>query len=135
MASSSEKDGIDITKALDILSVRASEQEDGVKVPGEPGCGCAVPPSAKSMGQTINLCGETNPKEEDRESSLELRARCEAQVLQKELNDKEKDLEQTRKARRQEIQLKLESSSVSELLTALMEAQSKRVSTYREYDR
>jgi hypothetical protein len=124
-------EGIDIGKALDILSSRNSHDyhhshDDHSHHPG-PGCHVNVPEEVKYMGQTIDLNQESI-------SSVE-QAQKEVEEISHSIEVKREKLGQARWNREIEIRAKLESMSVGELLHAAMEAQESRVSAYRDYDR
>lgn len=108
--------GIDINKALSILSARSDPSENTPNKNND-GCGCChgseIPKNAKNLGQTIDLLtnnsGQAEVQEEQR---LEERAK-----------------------RLQRIHEELKSMNIKELLQAVLQAQQDRVATYREYER
>jgi hypothetical protein len=124
-------EGIDIRKALEILSSRNSHDhshshDHRSHQPG-PGCQVNAPEEAQSMGQTIDLNQESISSEEQ--------AQKEVEEISHSIEEKREELEQARLNRETEIRAKIESMSVRELLHAVMEAQEGRVLAYRDYDR
>jgi len=111
---SSAKDGIDIHKALDILSLRSSGEKNS-SVDHHHDCHKHAPEGGKAMGQTINLV--------DNDDSLPTH-----------IEDQRKDLQEKRKKREIEIRKRFESMKVLELLNSVMEAQEGRVAAYREFN-
>ena len=122
---SSHQNGIDIHKALSILSDRANPDNDGgsdSKHSHENCChGSKAPENAKEMGQTIDLMGS---------GSAEKVAISEEERQKEELRIKEE-----RAKRREEILKQLNSMKVGDLLRAVLTAQQDRVATYKDYER
>jgi hypothetical protein len=136
--------GIDIRKALEILSARSqvshhhhhhhhhnpsvgtgdSQQQQQQQCCG----GDTVPDNTIGMGQTIDLLAPATTK--DNESSTS--SRIDDQEV---LEEQRKLLEEERRKRRLEIQNELNAMSVRELLQQVMKAQQGRVATYRDYER
>lgn len=113
---SSSKKGIDIHKALEILSLRSSHDESVDHQNHSHDCQHHTPEGGEEMGQTIDLVQE------------------EVDSISKSLEERRKSLREDHAKRGEEIRSKLETMSVSELLNKVMEAQEDRVATYREYD-
>lgn len=109
--------GIDIRQALEILSLRSSEPhthsptENGDRA----GCHHSAPKEASQWGQQIDLGGEdiTDESVEARREKLEIE----------------------RAKRRIEIEEKLNSMSVKDLIGCVINSQHQRVVSYRTYDR
>jgi hypothetical protein len=122
--------GIDIRQALEILSSRSAHSHDdhhdqNNDIDGS--CHEHVPDEAKAMGQTIDLMTSAGGREEELNEDASGAA----------APGHEQDMEEKKKARRKRevaIKEKLQSMNVTDLLGAVMEAQSERVATYREYD-
>lgn len=131
-SNNNESGGIDIYQALDILSQRqphhshqprtttastTSTTNSTTTSEHDDACHNHIPNGGKDMGQNIHwMEGETT---EDIVASMEQQRRL---------------IDQERQSRLVTIQTKLESMSVSELVAAVLEAQTGRVETYREYD-
>ena len=124
-ASASPQPGIDIRQALDILSSRSCHSH-GHSHHSDSSCDVNIPKEATSMGQTIDLNQVTKFSEEQ---SLE-----DVQEIADSLEDKRKELNETRETRESEIRAKLETMTVQELLHEVMTAQEGRVICYRDYD-
>ena len=115
--------GIDIRKALDILSAR-SAQPDSEHHTHTDGC-ChthpdEVPTNAKSMGQTIDMLRENH-------AEVDEKAVEEAEALQKRVQEE-------REKRKLEMEQKIRSMSVKELIQCILEAQEQRVRAYTVYN-
>ena len=119
---SSSKDGIDITKALSILSDRSNPGESHSH-DKEGGCchGDSIPENAKAMGQTIDMMAQA-PSDV-------------VQVSEEERKQEEQRLKEQREKRQKEIREELGSMTVKELLKAVFNTQEGRVATYKEYER
>ena len=98
--------GIDIQQALEILAARSSCHHQH-----------EAPPNARDLGQVIDLTGglPTNHVQQ--------------------VEKFQKQVKEERARRHSELQKKLQSMEVKELLHSILEAQQERVRTYREYDR
>mmetsp|Transcript_25712 Transcript_25712/g.42779 ORF Transcript_25712/g.42779 Transcript_25712/m.42779 type:complete len:134 (-) Transcript_25712:802-1203(-) len=113
----SNRDGIDIVKALDILSMRAGDDHNhDHEHHGD--CHEHVPDGGKTMGQSIDM---TQTEEG-------------AKAIIESMESQRQELAEARRKRGTEIQATLESLTVRELLASVMETQTARVATYREYD-
>ena len=110
-----EKKGIDIRKALEILSVRSSESHTHLKN-GDGECHHDAPTEAIEWGQRIDIGGGETTADESIEITRE-------------------KLEIERSMRRVAIEEKLNKMSVKDLLDCVMNAQCQRVAGYRTYDR
>mmetsp|Transcript_11238 Transcript_11238/g.12872 ORF Transcript_11238/g.12872 Transcript_11238/m.12872 type:complete len:256 (-) Transcript_11238:12-779(-) len=114
--SSSKGDGINIQKALEILSLR--EGNSNVDHNGE----ChIIPEGGKEMGQTIHLVDTTA-------------ATTSTNNLSNFIQDEKHNLQEKRKKREIEIRKRFESMKITELLHSIMDAQEGRVRAYREYN-
>mmetsp|Transcript_16400 Transcript_16400/g.24176 ORF Transcript_16400/g.24176 Transcript_16400/m.24176 type:complete len:242 (+) Transcript_16400:107-832(+) len=113
---SSSKDGIDIQKALDILSLRTSDAGSVGHHDHSHDCQHHVPQGGQEMGQTIELVQD------------------EVESLSKSMEDQRKILQEEQKKTGEKIKEKLETMTVVELLNKVMESQEDRVAAYREYD-
>jgi hypothetical protein len=119
-APESSKDGIDIFEALGILSSRTGGGDDhdhshSHAAGGD--CQHHVPEGGTNMGQSIDLVSTED-----------------AQDIMKSMENQKQELADERTKRRAEIQATLESLTVRELLASVMDVQTARVATYREYD-
>lgn len=114
VASSSE--GIDIVKALGILSLRSGDDHEHTHDHGD--CHNHVPEGGKTMGQSIDMA----KSEED------------AKAIVESMENQRREIANARRKRGAEIQATLESLTIRELLTEILAAQSARVAAYREYD-
>jgi len=114
------KQGIDIRQALDILSARKSEAHSHTE-----NGGCHhhdAPEESKSMGQTIDLNKPAEPE-------------TPPETVDPDMEAQRQQLEEERAKRRIEIEEQLQSMTVKELIQAVTEAQQKRVTTYKDYDK
>jgi hypothetical protein len=112
----SQLEGIDVTHALEILSLRSSQnhQDDGHKPHDE--CHHHIPTGGNEMGQRIDMSASAS------EEAAEAMAPQQQELLQE------------RKRRQKEIRDELSRRTVFELVQGVMEAQQGRVIAYREYD-
>jgi hypothetical protein len=123
MSSTSENmssQGIDVQRALEILSQRSADDSTHSHSEHQHTIGCVhhASEATQSLGQQIDL----NPQER---SFYEEEASVKAQ--QRQLNEE-------REKRQAELHAKLEAMPVRELVQAVLEAQQQRVQTYRTYD-
>lgn len=134
---SSQQQGIDIRQALEILEARNSQGDlhDHCHHLPSAGCNVNVPEEAKSMGQTIDLNAPSATDESKSDLHEQKSEEDQAQAIAEDMEEKRKQLQEARKQREEEIRAELETMSVRELLSAVMESQSERVATYKEYDR
>jgi hypothetical protein len=110
---SSQKEGIDVRLALEILSERqSSSSSSSLQQSGDCDCHRNVPPQATSMGQVIDLDG---PSTSTSTSTAAVTTE--------------------RKERKEEIETKLLSMTEKDLLHTVLKAQEERVATYQRYDR
>jgi hypothetical protein len=120
---SSSQNGIDFRQAFEILASRQEQQNDsrhdrenhvhtGV-------CHHATPENGVSMGQVIDLAsvGKEDKNEDERMKAAQ------------------QQLQEERAKRKIQLQEKLSSMSIRELLNSLFEAQQQRVVTYKEYEK
>lgn len=130
----SNDEGIDIRQALEILSARSTSGDDhhhhhhpSAAAAAAGGCSHIhpqeVPANAKSMGQTIDLLRENNITD-----SAVVQQAQEAEALQNKVQEE-------RAQRKQELEQKIQSMTVKELLQSVLEAQQERVRTYGLYNR
>merc|ERR1712137_615515 len=108
----SSNNGIDVRKAMDILNSR-SQHHDHHSHSHE--CQHHKPEGGEEMGQTIDL--------------------MKANEIKGELEEKQRDLQKEREERSARIKEQLKKMSVKKLLREVLEAQTGRVTTYREYDK
>lgn len=131
-ASGSSSEGIDITEALSILSARS-------KTGGEFPNSKSVPDELKRRGQTINITEElefTNPANFatcDCATAEELDVNSENEFTGEE-DAKHEAMKQARIKRGEEINLKVRSMGISDLLGMIFGAQQERVATYKIYE-
>jgi hypothetical protein len=132
--------GIDIHKALEILSARSQvshhhhHHHDPSVGTGDSQqqqcCGSTtISDNTIGMGQTIDLLAPTTSKDKKSDESS---STTDDQEL---LEEQRKLLEEERRKRRLEIQNELNAMSMRELLQQVMKAQQGRVATYRDYER
>jgi len=139
-SSSQNKEGIDIRKALEILSARSSSGHDhphdgqhndenqlagdSIDSNNQTQCAChkdrSAPADGKNMGQVIDL---------DATASSEV-----VSQQHKTLEAVKQQLAQERSQRQAEIEKRFNSMTTRELLQAVLETQQQRVVTYRTYD-
>jgi len=72
------------------------------------------------MGQTLDLTSSATKQDAKEEKTTE---------------EQHEEMRNQRKERQQELQTRLASMSIRELLYSVLEAQSERVATYREFDK
>lgn len=138
------QNGIDIRKALDILSARShpppSSSVDRRHLHATPGAfssslgcpdcaGTKIPEEAKAMGQTILLHDEAT------KSGVSVSSNSTVAKDDDDLEEKRRALAEERSKRQEEILAQFQSMSVAELIQAVLGAQRERVATYREFDR
>jgi hypothetical protein len=141
--------GIDIRKALEILSARSQVSHhhhhhhhhhnpsvgtgDSQQQQQQQQCcgGDTVPDNTIGMGQTIDLLARATTKDKKSKESSTSSSIDDQEVLE----EQRKLLEEERRKRRLEIQNELNAMSVRELLQQVMKAQQGRVATYRDYER
>ena len=112
MSSENCAPGIDIQQALEILAARSSCQHRRDE---------EASPNAQNLGQVLDMSGSSD--------GVPVR-RQQVETLQKQHVQKKE-----RAQRQRQLQQKLNSMEVNELLQTILEAQQERVRTYREYDR
>lgn len=126
--------GIDIHKALDILAARSSTGHDhSHSHSNDVGCHAHQTEDKRFMGQTIDL---ESPTTSSGATTAQPQTTVEQQQQQQQ-NDTEairKEQEARRQQLAKELEVKLKSMSVKELLQTVMETQQQRVSTYTEYN-
>ena len=115
----SEK-GIDIRKALEILSTRSAEPHSHPEN-GDGGCHHNAPKAAIQWGQRIDLEGDTEDSHKD--------------TTDESIEAQREKLEGERAKRRVEIEEKLNSMSVKDLLGCVIQSQHQRVASYRTYNK
>jgi hypothetical protein len=127
----SSQQGIDIRDALEILSARSSEEHShGHSENGEPGCHHHAPKDSKTMGQTLDM----NEVEKQPESMME-ESNDDNDNSDQDVQAQQQQLDEERAKRRIEIEAQLQTMTLKELLHAVMDAQEKRVATYRDYEK
>jgi Tfp pilus assembly major pilin PilA len=129
MSGTSSKQGIDIRDALEILSARSSEEHSHSEN-GEPGCHHHAPKDANTMGQTLDM-NET----ENQPASIMDESNDDNDNSDQDVQVQQQQLDEERAKRRIEIEAQLQSMTLKELLHAVMDAQQKRVATYRDYEK
>ena len=122
-ANPASSEGIDIHKALEILSDRHSESNASSHSHshGKGGCCHGAPENAKNMGQIIDLMKIASNKVEN--------------SSQEERQKEEQRIKEERAKRRKEIHEQLSSMTATDLLKAVFTSQQDRVMTYKEYER
>jgi len=119
-ANPASSEGIDIHKALEILSDRHSESNASSHSHGKGGCCHGAPENAKNMGQIIDLMKIASNKVEN--------------SSQEERQKEEQRIKEERAKRRKEIHEQLSSMTATDLLKAVFTSQQDRVMTYKEYE-
>jgi hypothetical protein len=116
------KKGIDVRLALEILSARASSEEEHQE--NHHACQHAdISEVTKGMGQVIELDKSNGDDDSDPTTTIA------------DFDDRQKQLQAERDERRAAIQEKLQSMTITDLLGTVLEMQQQRVQTYRTYDR
>eukprot|EP00980_Cylindrotheca_fusiformis_P011796 scaffold2816_cov121-Cylindrotheca_fusiformis.AAC.12 len=115
MSAIKNNEGIDIQKALAILSARKTDPSDS-----DDGCGChgtRAPDDAKNLGQEIDLFGERSSRNAQEEQKVD-----------------EEKTQKERAKRKEDILNELKGMSLAELLRTLLKAQEDRVKAYNEFE-
>jgi hypothetical protein len=125
--------GINIHKALGILAARSSIGHDhSHSHSNDGGCHAYQTEDKRFMGQTIDLESPTT-----RSGATTAQPQTTVEQQQQQQKDTEairKEQEAKRQQRAKELEAKLKSMSVKELLQTVIETQQQRVSTYTEYN-
>ena len=123
--------GIDVREALEILAARSSRTHDHSRASDHhhsAACGChhgGIPTEdAVHWGQRISLGGEQDAKDEE-----------EAMAVSLSIEEQKERIAKERAERRIDVEQKLASMTVLELLQCVMGAQEERVATYRNYNK
>ena len=146
-----EKRGIDIHKALSILSARSTSSHDhhhhnhqnhsqvtttsgSASSSSNHACsgGChgdPIPDNVEGMGQTIDMLATKSDGGDNSESLKEKEQEEKQRMQQQQL------LEEQRLKRKQQIQRELDQMSTRELLQYVMKTQQERVAAYRDYEK
>jgi len=124
---SAKNKGIDFRQALEILASRSAQGHHHHH--SHDAC-ChhysrEAPPNARTMGQRIDLL----PDDTSSTTTTTTTAN------DKNAEELQNQVQEERARRKNEIDKALQSMSVRELLQSVMEAQQRRVETYRNYDR
>lgn len=160
-SSSSNKDGIDIRLALEILSQRTpttttTSHIDRLNNSSRDGCSCCtnhdhqqnIPPEVKSWGQRIDLYNQDdnqnhprndgNTKDDDIVKQVQ-RQSTSLSSLSKEdevvLQQQQQSIKLEREKRQLLLQEKLHAMSITQLIHRILDCQQQRVTAYRLYDR
>lgn len=121
--------GIDITKAMAVLSERSRlSTNGGNRAQDGEGCPCclgtAIPERARKMGQRIDLSDQ-----------LKTTGNSAAEGNQSPLNADLQQMQNKRESRLTQIKQELNSMADIELLQAVLRTQQDRVATYRTFER
>ena len=132
----SQSNGIDIRDALSILSSRAKAGGDSSEIKSS----SDVPSELKAMGQQIDIVNEMEFAKPNTLGCDCIRPNGDgdtpaaAAVLSEEEEKKHAVMKAEREKRTKEIQNKLQSMNVGDLLGMIFTAQGERVATYKLYD-
>ncbi|KAL7548820.1 hypothetical protein ACHAWF_012094 [Thalassiosira exigua] len=118
--------GIDLRDALSILAARSEAGDGHGRHRGE-----HVPSALKDMGQTIDLNATTTANEERRDGAVASSKKYDGERRAEETRDA---LRRARERRNRELDERLSSMDLGELLRVVFEAQEERVATYRTYE-
>jgi len=132
----SQSNGIDIRDALSILSSRAKAGGDSSEIKSS----SDVPSELKNMGQTIDIANEMEFAKPNALGCDCIRPNTNGDIpvakaaLSEEEEKKHAAMKAEREKRTKEIQNKLSSMNVGELLGMIFTAQGERVATYKLFD-
>ena len=138
VASSINQSGIDIQRALDILSTRSTCSGNDDHHSPTNGCHhhhandpnqAATPEELKSMGQIIDLFEDKDQSNNGSDNDItEPEKSAKAEVAKQEQ-------EKQRQVRMEQMMAKLESMTIKELLQTVMQTQQQRVEVYHGYNK